>query len=123
RGRDYFMLEGAADESDAAVVTSFLLQHYGAATQLPREVLLPAPVEDPRSMQAWLQDQAGHPVRLRTPTRGNARRLIEMATENAREALERQKVEWLSDAARTTGALLELQEYLELDNAPERIEC
>jgi excinuclease ABC subunit C len=123
RGRDYFLLEGAADESDTAVVTSFLLQHYGAATQLPREVLLPAPVEDPRTMQAWLHDQAGHPVRLRTPTRGNARRLIEMATENAREALARQKVEWLSDAARTTGALLELQEYLELDNAPERIEC
>jgi excinuclease ABC subunit C len=48
---------------------------------------------------------------------------VELAQENAREALERQKVEWLSDAARTTGALLELQEHLELDAAPERIEC
>jgi excinuclease ABC subunit C len=123
RGRDYFLLEGAADESDSAVVTSFLLQHYGAATQLPREVLLPTPVEDPASVQAWLQEQAGHRVKLQVPRRGNALRLIELATENAREALERQKVEWLSDTARTTGALLELQEYLDLDTAPERIEC
>jgi excinuclease ABC subunit C len=57
------------------------------------------------------------------PRRGGGRRLVELAEENAREALERQKVEWLSDAARTTGALLELQEHLELDSAPERIEC
>ena len=123
RGRDYFLLEGAADETDTAVVTSFLLQHYGAATQLPREVLLPAPLEDRRSMEDWLQDQAGHAVKLRVPGRGNAQRLIELATENAREALERQKVEWLSDTARTTGALLELQEHLDLDTAPERVEC
>jgi excinuclease ABC subunit C len=123
RGRDYFLLEGAADESDNEVVTSFLLQHYGAATQLPREVLLPATVEDRRSMEAWLQDQAGHSVKLRVPARGNALRLIELAAENAREALERQKVEWLSDTARTTGALLELQEHLDLDTAPERVEC
>src|SRR5438270_9394496 len=50
RGRHYFLLEGAADESDGGVVTSFLLQHYGAATQLPREIVLPAPVEDTPSM-------------------------------------------------------------------------
>jgi excinuclease ABC subunit C len=123
RGRDYFMLEGAADESDSGVVTSFLLQHYGAATQLPREIILPAPVEDAPSLEAWLLDQAGHRVALRVPRRGSGRRLVVLAAENAREALERQKVEWLSDSARTTGALLELQEHLDLDGAPERVEC
>jgi excinuclease ABC subunit C len=123
RGRDYFMLEGAADESDGSVVQSFVLQHYGAATQLPREIIVPAAVDDPASLEAWLLDQAGHRVALRVPRRGSDRRLVELAAENAREALERQKVEWLSDAARTTGALLELQEHLELDSAPERVEC
>src|SRR5215210_6183239 len=123
RGRDYFMLEGAADESEGSVVQSFLLQHYGAATQLPREILLPTAVDDAPSIEAWLLDQAGHRVALKAPRRGSARRLVELAAENAREALERQKVEWLSDAARTTGALLELQEHLELDGAPDRIEC
>jgi excinuclease ABC subunit C len=48
---------------------------------------------------------------------------VDLAAANAREALERQKVEWLSDAARTTGALLELQEHLQLDSVPERLEC
>jgi excinuclease ABC subunit C len=74
-------------------------------------------------LEAWLLDQAGHRVALKVPRRGSGRRLVELAAANAREALERQKVEWLSDAARTTGALLELQEHLELDSAPERIEC
>ena len=123
RGRDYFLLEGAADESDSAVVTSFILQHYGAATQLPGQVVLPAPAEDPRTVEAWLREQAGHRVELRVAQRGEARHLVDLAGENAREALERQKVEWLSDEARTTGALLELQEHLQLDYVPERIEC
>ncbi|HWP28974.1 MAG TPA: excinuclease ABC subunit UvrC [Chloroflexota bacterium] len=123
RGRDYFFLEGANDESDSAVVTSFLLQHYAAAAQIPPRILLPAPADDAATVAAWLREQAGQPVVLRAPQRGEGRRLVELASENAREALARQKVEWLSDSARTTGALLELQEYLGLDCTPERIEC
>jgi excinuclease ABC subunit C len=123
RGRDYFFLEGAADEPDSSVVTAFLLQHYGAATELRELVLTPAAPDDTRAVQAWLRDQAGHRVALRVPQRGEALRLVKLAAENAREALERQKVEWLNDTAKTTGALLELQEYLELDSAPDRVEC
>jgi excinuclease ABC subunit C len=123
RGRDYFLLEGAADESDQDIVTAFLSQHYGAATQFPSEVLLPAVPTEQVDLETWLRDQAGHRVRLRVPPRGEPRRLVALAAANAREALERQKVEWLSDAARTTGALLELQEHLQLDCTPERLEC
>jgi excinuclease ABC subunit C len=123
RGRDYFLLEGAADERDQDIVTAFLLQHYGAATQFPNDVLVPAMPADRADLEIWLRDQAGHGVRLRVPPRGEARRLVDLAAANAREALERQKVEWLSDAARTTGALLELQEHLQLDSVPERLEC
>ena len=123
RGRDYFFLEGAADEPDSSVVSAFLLQHYGAATDLPELVLTPAAPDDARAVEAWLRDQAGHRVALRVPQRGEALRLVKLAADNAREALERQKVEWLNDTAKTTGALLELQEYLELDSAPDRVEC
>src|SRR5579875_158217 len=122
-GRDYFPLEGAADADDRTIVTSFVQQHYGAATQLPAVVLLPAEPEDRPTLEQWLGEQAGHRVKLRVPRRGGDLRLIALATENAQEALERQKVEWLSDSARTTGALLELQEHLGLRAVPERIEC
>ncbi|MBX5490919.1 MAG: excinuclease ABC subunit UvrC [Chloroflexi bacterium] len=122
-GRDYFPLEGAAEADDRTIVTSFVQQHYGAATRLPEVVLLPAEPEDRKTLEQWLAEQAGHRVRLRVPRRGSDLRLIALATENAREALERQRVEWLSDSARTTGALLELQEQLGLSTAPERIEC
>src|SRR5262249_40584648 len=123
RGRDYFFLEGAADEPDSSVVTAFLLQHYGAATDLPELVLTPAAPDDARAVEAWLRDQAGHRVALRVPQRGEALRLVKLAAENAREALERQKGGWLNETAKTTGALPELQEHLELDSAPAGVKC
>jgi excinuclease ABC subunit C len=49
--------------------------------------------------------------------------LIEHATTNAREGLERLRQQWLADEARTTGAVVELQECLELPQLPHRIEC
>jgi excinuclease ABC subunit C len=79
--------------------------------------------EDAGEVEEWLREQAGHRVQLMLPTRGEGRRLVELATANAREALERQKIEWQADERRTTGAVEELQEYLELDTLPERIEC
>jgi excinuclease ABC subunit C len=54
---------------------------------------------------------------------GEKRKLIELANNNAREVLERLRQQWLADEARTTGAVVELQECLGLPQMPNRIEC
>ena len=40
-----------------------------------------------------------------------------------REALEKLQQQWLADLERTTGAVVELQDYLDLPQLPHRIEC
>src|SRR5579884_1833754 len=104
RGRDYFPLVAAADETDAVIVRSFVLEHYGATEQIPPRILVPALPDDARAVEGWLREQAEHRVELSVPERGEGRRLVELATANAREALERQKIEWQADARRTSGA-------------------
>jgi len=123
RGRDYFPLVATPDETDDVIVRSFVLEHYGATEQIPPRILVPTLPEDTAQIEEWLRDQAGHRVALTLPERGEGRRLVELATTNAREALERQKIEWQADERRTTGAIEDLQEHLELDTVPERIEC
>jgi excinuclease ABC subunit C len=87
-------------------------------------------LEDADAVRVWLTDrrtQAGtqpaRKVRVSSPKTGEKRKLVEHATTNAREGLERLRQQWLADEARTTGAVVELQECLELPQLPHRIEC
>jgi len=122
-GRDTFTLEGVSDEPEEQVVASFLKQFYQSATYVPRRVLLPCRVAEAPLIQAWLSQVRGSKTELVTPQRGEKRRLVAMAEENAREALQMMQARWLADRGKTRVALEELQEELNLPNLPQRIEC
>jgi len=62
-------------------------------------------------------------VRISIGRVGEKKTLVALASENAKEALTRVKQEWLSNVERTTGAVVELGEYLSLPSLPNRIEC
>src|SRR5579859_1785224 len=129
-GRQHFVLEGHGEESDDEIVWSFVIQYYSQTTDIPDELVLPVKIDDMESIRVWLNDRRAEggsksrrKVRVTAPTLGEKRKLIELATNNAREVLERLRQQWLADEARTTGAVVELQECLDLPQMPNRIEC
>jgi excinuclease ABC subunit C len=122
-GRDTFVLEGVRDEPDSAVLTNFLLQYYEGAQYIPKLVAIPAEADDREAMEELLTEKRGALVEVRVPARGEKRRLVELATENAREALALMRVKWMADATRTEQALEQLHEELSLPAIPRRIEC
>jgi excinuclease ABC subunit C len=122
-GRDAFTLEGVSDEPDEQVVASFVKQFYQSATYVPQRILLPCRIAEAALIQTWLSQMRGSKAELLTPQRGKKRRLVDMAEENAREALQMMQAKWLADSGKTRVALEELQEELNLPNMPRRIEC
>ena len=122
-GREHFMLEGARDVSDGEVLASFLQQYYAVSERPPREVHLPSAAADAAGLSAFLAERRGSSVALRVPQRGEKRRMVALATQNAVEALARERAEWLADAGKRDEALGELAEALSLADVPERIEC
>ncbi|MCE1178643.1 MAG: excinuclease ABC subunit UvrC [Micrococcales bacterium] len=120
---------GWVAEKDAAtteeVVEALLQQVYGGegGEDVPREVLVPVLPPDPDSVQEWLGAQRGSRVRLRAPARGDKKALIETVGRNAHQSLARHKVTRAGDLTARSQALQELQEALELSEAPLRIEC
>src|SRR4029079_3062973 len=72
---------------------------------------------------SWLTDRRGTNVQLLAPQRGEKRRLIEMASNNAREPRDMAHVKWLADTGKTRAALEGFQEELDLPALPHRIEC
>jgi excinuclease ABC subunit C len=60
-GREYFILEGAADEPDTEVIEEFIKQFYSEAASIPGQVLLPQEVEEANIIQQWLRTRRGAP--------------------------------------------------------------
>jgi excinuclease ABC subunit C len=121
-GQDYYLMDAESGDP-AEVLSSFLQQYYDRATHVPRDVLLQHAVEDRAVLEEWLASLRGGKVSIAVPAIGEKRRLVEMVADNAREALTQQRLRWMNDEQKTTGALLELQEALNLPALPNRIEC
>ncbi|MCH8849728.1 MAG: excinuclease ABC subunit UvrC, partial [Chloroflexi bacterium] len=122
-GTDSFTLAGAADATDGEVLGSFIKQFYESATYVPRRLVLPVEVAEAELVGAWLEERRGGPVQMLVPQRGEKRRLVQMAQDNAKEAQEQAHARWLADTGKTEAALDELEEELNLPATPHRIEC
>ncbi len=116
--------EGDTDE----LVQGFLLQLYGGAASgdgdtIPREVLVPTLPPDSDVLEELLGDLRGSRVRIRVPQRGDKRTLQETVATNAAQSLALHKTKRASDLTTRNRALEEIQQALELDEVPLRIEC
>ncbi len=122
-GREHFIVEGARDVTDAEVLGSFLQQYYASTDAVPRALLTPLMPAEADDLAAYLAERRGVRVTISVPERGEKRRLVGLATENAVEALARERAEWMADTAKRDEALTELTSALGLPRVPERIEC
>jgi excinuclease ABC subunit C len=134
RGQRGWVVERGEEDSLEVLTGQFLSQFYGeqaalagsaddAVQPVPREVLVPALPEDHAALAQWLTELRGSRVSLRVAQRGDKRTLAETVERNAKEALTQHKLKRAGDLTARSAALEEIQEYLELDSAPLRIEC
>ncbi len=120
--RTYYPRTGPELEAgdEAALLERFLAQHYlQAGRGVPAEILLSHAVEEREALEAVLGEEAGHRVSLRHNLRGQRARWVAMAVENARQSLAIR----LNSQASQLARLEALQEVLDLDELPRRLEC
>jgi excinuclease ABC subunit C len=117
-----FHLENVAGESPQAVLEAFVSEYYGTVPSIPPQVFVAAGAET-GAIAAFLSERRGGPVDVRAPARGEKRRLVDLAVENARLALEADVAHRGEKRARRVAALEELREVLNLESLPLRIEC
>ncbi|MEW6048077.1 MAG: excinuclease ABC subunit UvrC, partial [Bacillota bacterium] len=122
-GRDHFLLETSEHTSQTEVMTSFVQQFYDKTPSVPPSVTLQHPVEDAALVEQWLSERRGGRVRLVVPRRGDRRRLVEMAAENAALVLQELRSQSDRRAAEKERGLAVLRDVLGLDRLPRRIEA
>jgi excinuclease ABC subunit C len=108
-----------ASAEKGELLAQFLGQYYHHAHGIPVEVLVPELPEQAGLLEDTLSEWKMRRVRIRAPVRGEKRRLLEMAENNAQNTLR----ERLRQASQEIAVLEELQRRLQMDRLPERIEC
>ena len=115
-GRDHFYLRVAKGDTKVQVLSSFLKQFYAGTPFIPSEIMLQSEIEDADIIEEWLSGRRKQKVHIRVPKKGTKEKLVELALENARMVLAKDRERIRREEGRTIGAVHEVEEWLGLKN-------
>jgi excinuclease ABC subunit C len=104
--------------STAEHLSSFVNQFYQSGAAIPAEIVFSEPIEDVEGLREYLAGRREKRVDIVIPKKGERRRLVDLALKNARTVLDAS-----AGSARSRDLLEELQDVLDLERFPRRIEC
>ncbi|MBI5274725.1 MAG: excinuclease ABC subunit UvrC [Chlamydiales bacterium] len=114
--KNYSFLKTAS--LDEEILCLFLLQAYKDSLP-PGLILIPKKLEDSPLLEEILFDTYHKKIEILYPQKGEKKKVIELANENAYHIMQQE----LKDGSSKESLLLELQEILHLNKCPIRIEC
>ena len=117
-GNKSFFPKGSAGSSPEELLSAFIPQYY-LGKDVPSEILLSHKLDDMALLQDVLKSESKHRVIVRCPQRGTSVRWMKMAMTNAEISLNQR----LSSRANLLQRFETLQQALDLDEIPKRIEC
>ncbi|MCI9303921.1 excinuclease ABC subunit UvrC [Clostridium sp.] len=120
-GREHFIFENTANESIAEILEEFIASFYGGTAKIPKTIFVPE-INEVDLMEEYLTIKRGSKVWIKVPKKGQKKDMLEMVKNNARITLEKFKDKYLKDKEINKISLQELQNLLELDECPSRIE-
>ncbi len=112
----------SAAENEAEALEGFLKQFYAVAAAIPRKIYVHAELPEQELLSKWLTDIKGSTAELITPQRGSNKKLADLASTNAKEALDRKEQSEKKEYDRTIGAAQGLGDILDIGYI-RRMEC
>lgn len=113
-GREHFYLRINEGEGEADILEDFVKQYYASSPFVPSMIMLPVDVRDKELIERWLTTRRGTKVSLTVPKKGTKEKLVELAADNARMVLAKDKERLRREEGRTIGAVKELAGLLGL---------
>lgn len=121
-GQRSFMLDGSSEASPTEAVGEFVKQYYSDVPEVPREILLPVEIEERKIVEQWLRQRKGSAVTVDVPQGGAGMKLLDLASQNAEQALRTYALELEQKEQWSEQAMAQLSEELELPTLATRVE-
>lgn len=113
-GREHFYMTHVSENPEKEILLNFVKQFYAGTPFIPRELVLPESIEDMEVIQEWLSERKSSKVYITVPERGQKEKLMELAAQNARLILSKDKERIKREEGRTIGAVKEIEKLLGL---------
>lgn len=116
-GRDHYHMNVNGSDEDGEILSAFVKQYYSGIPYLPKEILVEQELPDKAVIEGYLSQRRGTQVRLVVPQKGDKRKLLNMAKDNARLILEQDIERIKRQEKRTVGATKEIAELIGIPSA------
>lgn len=121
-GREHFYMMNTAGTGTGQILLDFIKQFYAGTPFVPRELVLPEPIEDLDILEQWLGKKRGSRAYIKVPKIGDKEKMVELAAKNAALILTQNKERIKREEGRTIGAVKEIAGWLALGRI-ERMEA
>lgn len=116
-GTNSYFPRHSAEDPPEQVLGAFIAQFY-SNKPIPKQVLLSHPVESFDLLVTALSERSGRKIEILFPKRGEKRKIVGQAENNAQEALGRK----LAETGAQEKRLKEIQDIFGMEDVPQRIE-
>ena len=121
-GREHFILENSSHEEDSTVISQFIISFYGGTPKVPKNIYIPES-DEIEALEEFLSVKRGSKVFVKIPIKGEKKDMLELVKNNAKVTLDQFKDKILKDKEINRICLDQIQNLLELDSIPFRIEA
>ncbi len=118
-----FLIENTDYMQKEDIASGFITRYYAGINNMPSTIYIPWPIEQQQALESWLTGKKGKKITVRVPLRGDKKKVMDMAANNARLYLEKKTFEKDSGHSKAYSELLQLKNVLKLTNMPRRMEC
>lgn len=114
-GREHYYMTQLEDSNPSVILTDFIKQFYSGTPFIPKELMLMCEIEERELIENYLSEKRGSRMRILVPKIGQREKLVELAAENARLVLEKDRERIKREEGRTIGAVKEIGELIGID--------
>ena len=116
-GREHHHMNGNITDEPAQILTAFVEQFYSGTPYLPKEVVVPIELEEREIIEKYLSDRRGSHVKIVIPQKGDKKKMLQLAEDNAKLVLAQVMERIKRQEKRTVGATREIADILGIPTA------
>lgn len=121
-GREHFIMENSYHEDDTTIISQFIVSFYGGTPKVPKNIYIPDS-DEIEALEEFLSIKRGSKVFIKIPLKGEKKDMLELVKNNAKMTLDQFKDKIMQDKEINRICLEQIQDLLELDDLPQRIEA